>query len=292
MSENSINGCPLTNQEPHKTKDRWICKDKAIADYCYYKDNDNYRYGGGYEPDYFKVCGEITFDSGSLGGNNGLKYFPVKIESAYIGTVEDGKYVQDALACKSGYALPFYPGTSLKDPSSLSSNKNQMFLRCVSVKGIDRVDSNNNDNHNCIIKYDDDKIYNIDQLNDNPIIIPDPNDPESGVRLLYSGSMSQFCDEDLMTKLEIFSKYINVFNKEKQEQCAKKENYNEPYTCNDNELRKWYYYYNNPSHYKLYYDEDGNDVANYLIQKTFPLYESSKFISVKFLIGLLFLLLF
>ena len=292
MSENSINICG-TDQEPHKTQSGWECKDKAIADYCYYKDNLNYQSGTRYEPDYFKVCGEITFDSNTLTGNNGLEYFPVKIESAYIGTVEDGKYVKDALACKSGYALPFYPGTSLKDPSSLSSNKNHMFLRCVSVNGIDRVDNNNN-NNNCVIKYDDDKIYNIEQLNGNPKLYPYAlyGTPQYDLRLLYSGSISQFCDENLMTQLEIFSKYINVFNKEKQEQCAKKENYNEPYTCNDNELRKWFYYYNNPSHYKLYYDEDGNDVANYLIQKSFPLYESSKFISVKFLIGLLFLLLF
>ena len=289
IKENTFVNCDI-GQTAHKTKTGWECKDNAIANYCYYQDDTiTYSSGRTYEPDYFKVCGEITFGSTTLADNKGVVYYPKTIESAYIGTIEDGKYVYDALACKSGYALPFYPGSSLNDPSLLSNNKNRMYLRCVSVNGID-----NKRNNKCIIKYDTDKNYNINQLkrylyqngipNNDKLVFPD--------NYYDYYDYGDICDENLMTKLELFSKYINIFTKDKQEQCATKDNYNEPYTCNDNELRKWFYYYNHPKHYLLYYNEKGNDVANYLIQKENPLYESSKFINIKYFIGLLFLLLF
>lgn len=269
INSDTLNNCE-TGQETHRLWDSWYCKDKAIENYCYYKDDSTYSDGQSYDPDIFKVCGEITFKPNTLPDNKGTYYYPLKIESTYIGTVEDGKFVGDAFACKSGYALPFYPDSNLKDPSSDPSYRNGMYLRCVKVNEIDNVHEDK-----CTIKYDTDKIYNIDQLDSS----------------VYTGDIEKFCDEELITKLEMFSKYINVFTKEKQEQCATKDNYNEPYTCNDNELRKWYYYYDNPSHYKLYYKEKGNDVANYLIQKAFPLYESSKYLSIKYFIALLFLLL-
>ena len=285
--DNTLVNCG-TGQEAHKTKNGWVCKDTAISNYCYYQDDSTYSSGRTYEPDYFKVCGEITFGSNTLPNNKGVIYYPVKIESTYIGTVDDGKYVYNALACKSGYALPFYPGSSLNDPSLLSTNKNNMYLRCVSVNGID-----NNHSDKCIIKYDNDKIYNIKQLKERLYENLSPSDPNYYDQLVIPYvNFNDFCDENLLTKLELFSKYINVFTKDKQEKCATKDNYNEPYTCNDNELRKWFYYYNHPKHYLLYYKEKGNDVANYLIQKDYPLYESSKFLCIKYFIGLLFLLLF
>lgn len=274
MYPNTIVNCG-NNEVAIKTTNGWICKDKAVENYCYYRDNNNYSGGtpNTYEnPNFFKVCGEITFEPTTLPNNDGTKYSRLTIETAYIGTVEDGKFVQDPLACKSGYALPFYPNSSLKDPSSTGVNK--MFLKCVKVNGIDY---DNSLTDKCVIKYDNDLIYNIGQLN--TVVYPDFR-------------ASDFCEQNLMTKLEIFSKYINVFTKEKQEKCATKDNYNEIYTCNDNELRKWYYYYKNPSHYTLYYKEKGNDVANYLIQQAFPLYESSKYLQIKYLIILLFLFLF
>lgn len=250
-----------------RTQNSWTCKNKEIENYCYYKD----KVTAILSPDYSKVCGEITFDPTTLTNNEGTKYDLLKIETAYIGTVEDGKFVYDAKACKSGYALPFYPDSSLKDPSTTGINK--MYLKCVKVNEIDNANALGN---YCIIKYDTDQIYNIDQIDQS----------------IYQGNMHNFCKENLMTELELFNKYINVFTKEKQEQCAKKENYNEPNTCNDNELRKWYYYYTHPSHYILYYNEKGNDVANYLIQQKYPLYESSKYFQINYFLIILILFLF
>jgi hypothetical protein len=272
---NSIVDCG-SDSSAHKIESGWYCKPRAIENYCYYKDDTNYPSGRTLPPDLFKVCGEISFKAISLGTNQGTFYDLIKIESTYIGTIEDGKFVKDARACKSGFALPFYysgGSSTLTDPSLDPSNPNHMYLKCVSVKDIEYTN-----NGKCTIKYDNDQIYNIGQLD---------NTNYQDFTNYY-----QFCKTELMTKLEMFSKYIGVFTAEKQSQCAKKENYNEPDTCNENEIRKWYYYYKNPEDYILYYKEKGNDIANYLIKQSYPLYEFSKFLSVKYFVCLLLLLLF
>lgn len=274
----SVVGCSA-NEELHKTKTGWECKLKASIDYCTYKDDVTITSLTPYSTDYFKVCGEINFKPSSLGTGLGTYYDIMSIKYNYIGTVADGKFVLDAKACKSGFALPFYPDDSFKDPSSDNTYRNLMYLKCVNINEIDYKDSND-----CTFKYDTDKIYysnRLDYSKINPLSLGINKQP-----------VNDLCDKYLMTKLEIFSKYIGVFTEEKQKSCATKDNYNEPETCNDNELRKWMYYYKNPENYILYYDEKGSDVANYLIQQEYPLYESSKFLYIKFFISLLLLLLF
>ena len=93
----------------------------------------------------------------------------------------------------------------------------------------------------------------------------------------------------------MFKKYTAVFTEEKQKECEKNKYYDEPQTCRDNELRKLYFYYQNPEYYELYYDEDGknNDVINYFIQSSYKSYQSSGFLSFKYFISLLlFLIIF
>lgn len=286
-SSSSISTNCGAGQEPHKTKNGWICKTTSIADYCFYRDNNNYRSGTSNTPDYSKVCGEISFETTSLGANQGTKYNVLTIKSAYIGTVADGKFVLNPKACKSGFALPFYPDSSGNDPSLDTSNTNQMFLKCVNINEIDYEGQNE-----CVIKYDTDKIYDISRINYNTIYPGSVGLSGNNILNSYVNGQNEFCDENLITKLDMFSKYIGIFTEEKQKNCETKENYNEPATCNDNELRKWLYYYNHPEHYILYYKEDGNDVANFLIQQEYPLYESSKFLYFKYIINLLLLLLF
>ena len=88
----------------------------------------------------------------------------------------------------------------------------------------------------------------------------------------------------------MFKKYKDRL-KEKIDDCSYKDNYNELYTCNDDLLRKWFHFYQYPNDYILYYDEDekDNEIANYLIQSEFPLYQISEFIKIKNIIILLFL---
>lgn len=97
-----------------------------------------------------------------------------------------------------------------------------------------------------------------------------------------------------MTKIELFKKYIEKFFKDMQEKCVTKENYNDPETCNDNEIRKWKYFYDNPRDYILFYDEKGknSDIVTYLIQQVYPSYQSSGFLNIKYFICLLLLFSF
>ena len=250
----------------YKTEDgRYSCKpnDMPSGLYYYREYNDDYTikktissplYNSGKGHDYGKVGGIISFIH-----NNYNNYYKTKIENAYIGSVKSGEFVEDNLACESGYALLFYPDGGLKDPST-NSYSNLQVLKCVTVNSIDIYD-----NGACAINYDDDKIY----------------------------YLSSNCDEFLMTKLKLFKKYIEKFTPEKQESClSNKDNYNEPKTCNDDEIRKWYYFYEHPEDYILYYEEKDkpNDVVNFLIQQEYKLYQSSKLIYIRHL--LLFLILF
>ena len=142
---------------------------------------------------------------------------------------------------------------------------------CVNPEDIEYRNS-----QSCTIKYDEGKLYNVDDLSS-------------------SSYREKLCkgNKYLKTKLELFKKYTEVFTKTKQEECAKEENYNEPRTCNNNEIRKWYYLYENPEVYIEYYDDDlkYNDVLTFLIQQEYPSYQISRFIYLNYFIYLLFLLL-
>jgi len=256
-----LTSCPSATTIYKTNTGDYECKpnDMPSGLYLYNEYNNNYGISkqittSGY--DYGKIGGIISFIH-----DNSNKYYITKIENAYIGSVKNGEFVDNNLACESGFALDFYPDGGLKDPSS--SNSNSQFHKCVTVNSIDVYD-----NGACAINYDDDKIY-------------------------YSSS-SSLCDEFLITKLKLFKKYIEKFTPEKQESClSNKDNYNEQRTCNDDEIRKWYYFYKNPEHYMLYYEEKDkpNDVVNFLIQQNYKLYQSSGFISIRFLF-LLFLIFF
>ena len=249
--------CPNNNESPLKRDVGWKCINNNYKDYCEYTDtNGIYNYNNA---DYFQVCGKIEFDV-TTHGNDGITYTTKSIASSYIGSEEDGTFVDNELACKSGFALEHYytqSGGSLKDPHKTGGNSRKKM--CVKVEEIEY-----RDDQSCVIKYDGDKLY-------------------------YKTN----CDPYYLTKLELFKKYIEVFTVDKQKECAKKDNYNEPKTCNDNEIRKWYYLYSNPADYIEYYDKDlkFNDVLIHKIQQRYPSYQISGFLNINYFICLLFFLL-
>jgi hypothetical protein len=258
--------CPNSQKIYKKADKKYGCKDNDMPDGLFYYeefDNNFISKSGGipksYDKDYGKVGGIISY----IKDNDNI-YHITKKENAFIGTVKEGEYVDDPLACQSGYALPFFLDGTLTDPRKSSlppSTHNDPYKKCVVVNevGYDQ-------NGACHVNYDDNKIY---------YDAPD-------------------CDESLMIRLKLFKKYTEKFTKEKQESCASdKENYNEPETCNDDETRKWRYFYDNFEYYILFYEKEDevNDVVNYLIQDEYHAYQSSNFLKLKYLFLLLSLLL-
>ena len=243
------------------------CKNTNIPEGLYYynefDNNDNPKAGSEIRNsiDIFRVGGKIHFHK-QQEATNSYHYYEEKKELAYIGTVEDNNFVADPLACSSGYALKFYPDGNLKDPSTFNSN--EQYYNCVTVK---EVIFDKNDNDKCFIKYgNNDEIY---------------YEPETE------------CHEYLLKQLELFKKYTEVYTVDKQKACDKSENYNEPLTCNDDEIRKWYYFYKHPLDYLLYYnekDDKGNDITTYLIQQKYNSYQSGSILNIKYIMILLFLL--
>ena len=271
--------CTLTscgsNEKPYKKSNGdWDCKDKDVSDeyvsLCesFRDDNSNVcsdRKNTG-NSDYLKYKGIITFET----------YFPISTEKdkgqlyrkkkqifSYIGSVEDGEFVSDEKACKSGFALGFFPNQELKDPyTGDSSSHNSKSLMCITLIEWDKKNQR--------IKY---KIKDGDE------------------KVILS---STDYDEKKLIEIELFKKYAEAWNNNLEE-CQKTENYNSPRTCNVDEVTKWYYFYNNIDKYLFYYAEDEGkkykDVIKYLIQKDYPFYQSGLFLNIKYLISLLFLLL-
>ena len=295
--------CSLTTEEPFKTYNGgYDCRNVAKKHVIYEADTSNintYSLITGFAQNsrkilsqslsYYQVLGKISFFSqtDSSTYKYGTLYKIAKVESAYIGTVPDGEFVGDQLACKSGFALYFYPDKTLNDPSTDPTDQNSMYLMCVTLNDVDI--------NNKMIKYDGDKIYNLQrvvyyqQIRSNGYI--DNRVSDTALDLILRGTYGTSLSK-LVSQKEIFEKYIGVFTDKKQEECEKQKNY-ERYTCEDDEVRKWWYFLNNPGDYVLYYDKDekDNDITNYLLQTTYRTFISGSFLYAKFLISL-FMFLF
>lgn len=79
---------------------------------------------------------------------------------------------------------------------------------------------------------------------------------------------------------------------EKRTKCSNLEIHNYQ-TCNDDELIKWYYFYNHPDIYSLYYTDEDDDNYKYfvkhLIQLDYQYYQIGSILNFKNSIILLLL---
>ena len=263
------------------------CISDTMKGLCYKAtlDTSSRAYSGIFQSsEFFKVCGKITKFDKISSNTYGDTYYPLEIENSYIGTVDDGEFVYDENACKSGFALYFYANKALKNPST--NTDKHMFKMCVTlvdIKGqkIKYKIGSGNENE-----------YNLNHLSGFDTLVDNGNTIYSLTRSYASGY-----NNNLKIKAEIFQKYISVLTSDKQKKCAEDENnINEPYTCNDDQLRKWHYFLSNVNEYILYYkrkdnkDEVSNDVVNYLVQQYYPLYQNSKLLEIKYFLFLLILL--
>ena len=238
---------PGTGQSPYKVKDPVSGKDNF---YCsenlkVIKDNDNNKCSssniGNYclngneaKPDFMRVCGKIEFE----GATSKKK----TVSNDQIGKLElsDKLFVEDEIACKTGIYLYFAHDGS--EPSNADK-----FKMCVNVTGVS-LDKETSKYH---IRYkkggEEDYIYIVD------------ND-------LYSNDEKEEF-QFLMLKQALFQNYLKRYQK-LEEDCLNKKYYDEPYTCRDDELRKLWYFYNNPKEYSLY--KDYPEVINSLIESYYP----------------------
>ena len=190
--------CTDNNKKPYKTKlNSWSWKDNELPNqnfyyYCYnfvstFSASCSSSFNG--NPDYLKLEGIINLEDYTAPESNKGKVYRVKSrESSYIGSVQDGTFVTNYKACKSGFALYFYPEKSLNDPYTGTSSPNSMYLMCVSLKSY-------NSNKNIYIyniNGGEDKIYNARQ----GIVNQDS----------FSASPSFIISNNYLVELELFKK--------------------------------------------------------------------------------------
>ncbi len=291
-------GCPLTTHEAYKDyQGNYGCRAVGKKTTLYEADNSNinsYNLISTFSPNtgnpltqslsFHQVVGKISFFSKTDNSNNkyGTLYAIETVQSAYIGTVPDNEFVGDRLACKSGFALYFYPDGTLTDPTTDPYNHNSMYLMCVTLNDVDIT--------NEMIKYNGDKIYNLNR-NINYQEIDGYGNIQSSSGNAKRLILGQSSISELLSQKEIFEKYTEVFTQGKQEECEKQKNY-EQYTCEDDEVRKWWYFLQHPGDYVIYYDKEDkdNDITNYLLQTHYRTFISGSFLYAKFLISFIMFL--
>ena len=229
-----------------------------------------------------KICGKLTLLDDPRDNMKGIYYINKK-EYVYKGEVEDGEYVTDQELCKSGFALYFYKGGKSKDPkdTSVVSSSNEKQLMCVTPISINTKLTNAGVLVECSINY---------KINENGDILRYNTAQLDSTETL----IQNYCKSDdrlyIKLKYEKYKEYYTRITAEERETCGDLD-YTNKYTCQNNELIKAWYFYKNPREYARYNDRKKlGKVIDYNIQKSYPCYSLSQYISKKFSY-LLFLLL-
>lgn len=262
-----------TNLKPSGSSGNAICTSSSSS---IFSDMNGFCYKSGVDegdpknipPAFNKVCGENTLTKKTTGND----YYISQTSMTTIGFLDDGTYVSDERACKSGFALYLYRSKTLVKPGNTEDQN--MYKVCVTLK---EIASDNGGNK--VFKYSigtTENVYNVANL-------------PSGTNYPYP------TDSHLMTKLELFKEFVN---KAKSVTCQENQGYDdEQFTCKNDELRRLWYFYHHVDEYLLYKNEDA--IVDYLVEQKYPEYspryaepqqEASSFLSVKF-ISLLILLL-
>ena len=262
--------CPDGQVIDLKVTDRPCVSDPNICE----EYDSNYALIKEYGPAKNKECAEIE-----LSGTSGKNYQIKKVNSNYIASIDDGKFISNIyyrFYCKSGYALYFYGNGNLANPNTDSPSSEAMYLRCVTILGIDS---------NKIIKYTidngDEMYYDYSKL---PTTLP-----SFGSSYQFQIEEEIVNDEYLMLKIELFKNY-----KQKMDDLNCRET-----GCKDeDEITKLLYFYGHPDKYLLYKDEP--QVVEYLIKEDGKYYSykakqtssnGANSLNIKYLMALLSLIL-
>ena len=252
--------------------------EKAPSSYCEYNKYDS---NGNFEkttyssPEKNKICGKLNIKELAGSNHRGIYVIESK-ESVYKGSVKDGEYVDDMELCESGYALYFYFDRKHKDPKVTGSiGTNEQYLMCVTPISVDS---------SCSILYQLDGkeyVYNIQKLSTISTIIP-------------SSFYSTFCGNDkdyISIKSERYREYYKNITEEERNTCGNLDG-KDKFTCENRELIKSWYFYNNPKKYLLYNGREKLEkVLDHLIQMDYPsYYATSQFLNIQIFLFILFLL--
>ena len=232
-------------------------------------------------PGYFKICGQSYLRRNDITS----KYEIRRISSDYIGSVDDGNFVEDIRACRSGYALMFYGNGEFIPPEGELTNN--MFQMCVTINEVEKINSY------CYINY---------TLNHSYSYYGQKNYMKNYIyntrKIGGSSNLLQDDCEFIMTKIKLFKDYLNKME-ELKEYCIEASYISEPFTCGNDELRKLWFYYNHIKYYLMYRNDE--DVINYLIQVEYPLYgfkstyqtlEYGFFLNINYFVFILILFIF
>ena len=226
-------------------------------------------------PEDYKICGKLTIAPSPSTTDVGIYYKKLN-EYDYIGTVQDGEYVEVMELCESGFALYFYYDGKFDNPkvSSTAGRDNEMYLRCVTPLAVNKIGS-------CSINY---KIKDEEPLNYNVDRVPSA----------YQSEMRDLCDDfpyyqHIKIMSEKFREYSKSISEEERKTCGDLEGINK-YTCENNGLIKSWFAYKYPEIYIHYNDRKHLEkVFAYLIQKKYPSYSFGQFLNLS-LLSLLFLI--
>lgn len=224
-----------------------------------------------YEPN--KQCGKLILADNPNDNKKGI-YYINKYEYVYEGEVEDGEYVVDKKYCKSGFALYFFKDGKSKDPKDSSAvGSNTMHLRCVTPISVNKISNNE-----CVINY---------KINENAEIFR-YNVKQLSTLSLDDGKFNEinnFCTNDdakyIKLKYEKYREYYTKMTEEERKTCGDLDVANK-YTCENNELIRLWYFYKKPGKFSAYNGRKKiSKVVDYLIQKDYPCYSFSNFLSIK-----------
>lgn len=280
--------CPNTNMflyDPSDTSNPCIPNSEKGTDGICYEETRKKNAASEFKfspPEPNKICGKLTFADDPNDSMKGIYYINKK-EYVYKGEVEDGEYVLDEKLCKSGFALYFYKDGKSKDPKDSNTlASNTMYLMCVTPISINSKLSTTYSVDECSINYKITENGEILRYNIKQLTTPLPSLIDN-----YCKSSDKLY---IKLKYEKYREYYTKITEEERQTCGDLD-YTNKYSCQNNELIKAWYFYNYPKDLAIYNDRKKiGKVIDYKIQKRYPCYSISKYLSKNF-IYLFFLLL-
>lgn len=305
-SKCDINCSGYVDRQATLINGHYECRNPTYSNQCRFTRTGSNNVESHYYRNNGKLCGKINFTTKKKddSDSNSKTYQALSsVEECDYYSQKDGTFVYDIKACESGTALYFYGDNGTKDvnmvntdytTNPLNEEKNTMYLKCVTIKEV------NCDNGKKIIKYtikendqDVEKLYDFDDVDEyDTDYIDGTSNPSNSHEYAIKGiteNLAQLYDNYPLTRIELWEDYKQASIK--YNECMNSDSNKYPEDCLDDDIRRKFYYYENPENYLLYKDQ--KEVIDYLIQDEyhgFNPFAESGFLNTKYVIITLMLL--